>query len=299
MKPEDLTDKFLLDLHVQQLRAIGRSDACIKARTGTAWRVSCFLDPGRSTWLDGWNPRALIEAEPSDLVRWQASLAGLKPKSVRAYVTNLQEFFSWLVRPMRVITDSPAEDLMKPKAPRREPRPIPEADLEFALDACTDKETFAYMVLGAYAGLRSVDVSNLDKDALIPGEGVNFLRLVGKGGDEDRVAIGELVTRVVSPFLVGRGPMFTRDGQRVSARMVERTVNEYLNSIGLPHTFHMFRHRYGTQTYAITKDLLFTKQQMRHRTVTSTQIYVQVDLGVNKPAVAELDRGLSKRRRMR
>lgn len=298
MKPEDLTDKYLLDLHVQQLRSIGRSDACIKARTGTAWRVSRYLDPSRETWMDGWNPRVLIEAQPSDLVGWQASLTRLKPKSVRAYVTNLQEFYAWLVRPMRVLAESPAEELLKPKTPRREPRPIPEEDLEFALDACTDKELFVWMVLGAYAGFRSVDVSNLDKDALIEGEGINFLRVIGKGGDEDRVAIGEFVTRAITPFCLGRGPMFARNEQRVSPRTVERTVNEYLNSIGLPHTFHQFRHRYGTKTYAITRDLLFTKQQMRHRTVTSTQIYVQTDLDVNKSAVVSLDRGLSRRRRL-
>lgn len=302
MKPEDLTDKHLLDLHIRQLRSIGRSPACIRAREGAVWRLSKHLDPHRETWLDAAKPRAVIEADPMDLVEWQASIRKRDgqphtPKTIRCYVTDVQAFYTWLVRPMRIITDSPAEELVKPRLKRRDPRPVPEDELAYALDACTDRTLFAWLVLGAYAGLRSVDISHLRTDDVITGHEYPYLRVLGKGGDEKKIAIGMQVLKVLAPFRSGRGAMFTRDGVPVTAHQVERGVNEYLDSIGLTCTFHQFRHRYGTMIYRLTRDILYTKEQLRHESVTSTQIYALVDPGVNGKALAALDADLDQRRR--
>jgi integrase len=302
MKPEDLTDKYLLDLHIRQLRAIGRSKACIRAREGAVWRLSKHLDPSRNTWLDCARPRAVVEADPVDLTTWQATIrkrdgSPHTPKTIRCYVTDVQAFFSWLVRPMRVITESPADDLLKPTLKRRDPRPVPEDELAYALDACTDRTLYAWLVLGAYAGLRSVDISHLRTDDVILGNDYPYLRVLGKGGDEKKIAIGMQVVKVLAPFRNGRGAMFTRDDVPVTPHQVERGVNEYLDSIGLTCTFHQFRHRYGTMIYRLTKDILYTKEQLRHESVTSTQIYALVEPGVNGKAIDALDADLDKRRR--
>lgn len=297
MKPADLTDKYLLDLHVRQLRSIGRSKACIRAREGAVWRLSRHLDPTRDTWFDGQNPRAVVEADASDLVGWQAGLS-LTPKTIRCYVTDVQAFYSWCVRPMRVIADSPAEELVKPRLKRRDPRPVPEDEFAYALDACTDPMLYAWLVLGGYAGLRSVDISHLRTDDVILGNEYPYLRVLGKGGDEKKIAIGMQVVKVLAPFRSGRGAMFTRDDVPITAHQVERGVNEYLDSIGLTCTFHQFRHRYGTMIYRLTKDILYTKMQLRHESVTSTQIYALVDPGINGKAIDALDSDLSGRRRM-
>jgi integrase len=293
MPAADLTDAVLIDLHVRQLRASGLSHDLERGRRGALARVGAYLDPHHE------NRRALVEAEPSDLASWQANLR-IAPKSVRCYVSHVQLWYAWLVRPMRVLTESPAVDLVKPAVPKRLPRPIPEEDLAYALDACTDRMVYAWMVLGAYAGLRSVDIQALRTDDLLLGGDVPFLRVRGKGGDEKLVAVGMEVIQVIAPFQGRKGPLFAGpDGTFVRRQVIQLTVNTYLAGIGLAYTFHQFRHRYGTKVYELTRDIRYTQQQMRHDSVTSTEIYTLTMQDRGSSALEFFDADLSRRRQQK
>lgn len=294
MPPQDLTDRLLLDLHVNQLRVAAHSPNSLRAREGAIIRLHRHLDPGAS------NPRAVVEADPSDLTGWQAGLGHLAPASVAKYVQHVRLFYDWLVRPMRVIEESPAGDLVKPLVKRRNPRPIPEDDLSFALDACADRMVYAWLVLGAYAGLRSVDIAALRTDDLILGGSVPFLRVRGKGGHEDMVAVGMQVVQVIAGFQGRRGALFvTGSGQAIPCEKIDREVNEYLARVGLAYTFHQLRHRYGTKLYEITRDIRYTQKQMRHRSVESTEIYTLVFEEHGNGALEVLDADLEKHSRER
>lgn len=294
MDTETLTDRMLLDLHLRQLTSAGQLPNSLRAREGALVRLGRQLDPAQSS------PRVLIEATSVDLARWQAGISHLSLASIDKYVMHTCAFYSWLVRPMRVIEESPAEDLMRPNVKRLLPRPIPEDDLKFALDACTDPQIFVWMILGAYAGLRAIDISALHCDDVLLNGTVPFLRVRGKGGHEKLVAVGMMVVEALAAFTIGRGPMFVdRLKRRLPARTIDERINSYLRRIGVPCTFHQFRHYYGTAVYEITKDIIYTQKQMRHASVSSTQIYTLVSQDRNPEALKVLDDRVAQRMAVR
>lgn len=282
-----LTDAAALDLHVKQITSAGQRPASVRARRDQIRRLARHLDPA------GDNPRAVIEATAADLAEWQASNAHLSAKSISCYVTHVREFYRWLVRPMRVLAESPAEELLKPIVRRRLPRPISEEDLRVALDACTDDRLYAWLVLGGYAGLRAGDMADVRADDLITDREVPMLRVRGKGDNENLVIVGHEVIRALVPFLGKRGPLFVdQAGQRATGRSISVAVNKHLARLGLPYTCHQLRHRYGTKLYELTRDIRFTQKQMRHATVASTEGYVQVPTDQGVQAAEALDREL-------
>lgn len=294
METESITDAVALDLHLRHITAAGQLPDSIRGRRGAILRLADFLDPNRET------PRAVIDATSDQLARWQASKAHLSAKSLCVYIRHIQAYYRWLVRPMRILIESPAEDLIAPAIRRRQPRPIPEADLEFALDACTDPRLRAWLILGAYAGLRSIDISSLDRDCLLADHQVPMLRVRGKGDNEDLIPVGEEVLAALAQFLGPNGPMFTDEhGRRLSKRRIREEINAYLVRLGLPYTFHQLRHRYGTRIYRLTKDLRYTQRLMRHRSITSTEIYVASPTEADVRTMRALDAELAKRPRLR
>lgn len=59
---------------------------------------------------------------------------------------------------------------------------------------------------------------------------------------------------------------------KIRNRVAERSGNPILKTIRL----YDFRHYFGTNLYAKTKDLLYVQKQMGHRRITTTMIYVQL-----------------------
>lgn len=71
--------------------------------------------------------------------------------------------------------------------------------------------------------------------------------------------------------------------------LVSRLCNDHLHSIGITHTLHTARHRFGTQVYrASGRDLRLTQELLRHKTPVSTAIYTWVDPADGAQAVTRL-----------
>lgn len=65
-------------------------------------------------------------------------------------------------------------------------------------------------------------------------------------------------------------------------RLAYRTRNPRIKQIQL----HTFRHWYGTMLYHSTKDIMLVKDRLSHKSITSTQIYVQLLQGKGKEEYA-------------
>lgn len=292
MKPHQFTDAYALDLHLRHIKAAGQLPDSLRGRRGALLRLAGYLDPHADA------PRAVIDATSDQLAQWQASKADLAAKSLCVYIRHIQAYYRWLVRPMRILTESPAEDLVAPPVRRRQARPIAETDLEFALDACGSRRVRAFLVLGAYAGLRSVDIAGLNRDDLLTDKQVPMLRVRGKGDNEDLIPVGTEVVNALAPYLGRRGSLFTdEEGRRLSKNRIRNEVNDYLRRIGLPYTFHQARHRYGTRVYELTQDLRYTQRLLRHSSITSTEIYVAMPTAQDEQTMRALDAELAKRPR--
>lgn len=107
--------------------------------------------------LTRWNggmPVLYLAAE--DLGRWVDHLAvdGLDAGTRRTYIGVAAQFYAWAISEDLVTVD-PAAGLDRPRGRRRLPRPMPENDLEAALQLTVDAEIRAMIALGAFAALRA------------------------------------------------------------------------------------------------------------------------------------------------
>lgn len=295
MKADHLNDAYLRELHCQHIKAAGQRDGSIGQRRGAIRRLGDYLDPYHQ------DDRAVVDATLDQLAEWQASMSARAPAYISSQVAHLRQFYGWLVTPMGVRQDNPASALLSPIVRKRLPRPIPEHDYEHALTMCVDQRVYAWLILGGYAGLRGIDISDLDHQDVLLDDEVPVLRVRGKGDNEALVAAGHELVEALTPFLGRRrGPIFPgENGGRLRARDVYDEVNEYLARIGLAYTFHNCRHRYGTYLYKITRDIRFVQKQMRHRSITSTEGYVAVPTDQAVSAMAALDADLIERTRAR
>ena len=295
MERHNLTDAYVLDLHLRHIKAAGHLTGSVGQRRGAVRRLGDHLDPYSQ------DPRAVLDATADQLAEWQASKADCSSSYLSSQIAHLRQFYDWLVSPMGLRQDTPASGLLSPIVRKRLPRPIPEDDYEYALTACADAKVFAWLILGGYAGFRGVDIADLDHPDVLTDDEVPFLRARGKGDNEQLIAIGHEVVDALGPFLgPRRGPIFVgANGGRLRARDVYDEINAYLARIGLPYTFHNCRHRYGTQLYKLTKDIRFVQKQMRHRGVASTEGYVAVPTDQAVSAMAALDNDLLARTRAR
>lgn len=295
MEKDHLNDAYLLELHCRQITAAGQLPGSVTQRRGAIRRLGDYLDPYCQ------DPRAVVDATVDQLAEWQASRSALSSAYLSSQIAHIRQYYSWLVRPMRIRTDSPADDLISPIVRKRLPRPIPEDDYEYALSVCTDPEVYAWLILGGYAGLRGIDIAHLDQQDLLLDDEIPFLRVRGKGDNEQLIAVGHQVVDALAPFRRSRrGAIFaSQRGHRLRARDIYERVNEFLKRIGVPYTFHNCRHRYGSMLYRISKDIRFTQSQMRHRSVASTEGYVAVPTDQAVSAMTALDADLLERTRLR
>jgi integrase/recombinase XerC len=135
------------------------------------------------------------------------------------------------------------------------------------------------LMIAAFAGLRACEIARLDGEHVLRDLDV-LLIAEDKGGGVSSVPIAPPL-RSVFAGLPQSGPLLLRtDGQRFRPHNVSHWCNNYLHSIGISHTLHSLRHRFGTAVYrASGRDLRATQELLRHRTPVSTAMYTWVDPG--------------------
>jgi integrase len=227
-----------LETYLQWGRELrGFSEATLKHR---AWVL------GRVLRTSGVPLRQVTEAH---LLNWERlDVAGRAPESRRAYISHVTTFYRWLVQ-TKVIVENPAAGLTRPKLPRPVPNPIREDDLRRAIAAASPKLA-AMLVLGAYAGLRSMEIAQLHwQDVVTTPDGRTVLRVRHGKGDKGRtVPVGQVVMEALRRHGArARGPVFLgRDGQQIKANSVSCIINDHLHRCGIDATAHKLRHRFAT-----------------------------------------------------
>jgi site-specific recombinase XerD len=129
------------------------------------------------------------------------------------------------------------------------------------------------------SGLRCCEVAWLHVgDVELREDGRGILHVTGKGGKRRPVPIGATIAMTLQPFLMRRGPVFTRpsDGQAYRPRGVSEKTNTFLRGIGITETAHQLRHRFGTDYHELDVDLFRQAQLMGHSSVVTTKRYTAV-----------------------
>lgn len=262
MSDDEILDWHCADLHQQNLRS-----STIQQRRYTMGRVT------RGT-------RArLLEVTPRQLSEFLGR--PLAPNSRAVETTHVRRFYEWAVD-VELLDLSPARRLRRPRVPSGLPMPVSEPDAVMAIDLAP-APIRAWLLLAAHAGLRCCEIGQLRAEDLWWDHDPALIVInEAKGGSTHAVPMSDhLVAELQDCWLPLSGWLFPRrDGKpgHVPSHLVSQRTNRYLRSIGITHTMHKFRHRFGTQLLiAAGGNLRLAQEGLRHASIKSTQGYTFVD----------------------
>lgn len=227
---------------------------------------------------------------------WRAWMAdrrreGAGPRTLQRALSAVNSFYAW--GRTRAGLDNPALGLVEaPKAPRRLPRPVSEQAAKSMLvtaearhgEAWIGARDAAVLAMLYGAGLRISEALALKgRDHPLP----DALRVTGKGGRVRLVPVLKPVRAAVEayveacPFpLEADGPLFRgARGGALNPREVQRAVEALRGALGLPSsaTPHALRHAFATHLLAHGGDLRAIQELLGHASLSTTQIYAEVD----------------------
>jgi integrase/recombinase XerC len=239
-----------------------------------------------------------------------ADLAGLRVGDVRAFlaarreegagsrtvargVAGVRSLIHWLERDGRV-NGAAFRAIRPPRQKRTLPRPLtPEAayrvtDRAESLDGepWIAARNAAVLALLYGSGLRISEALGINRGEA-PGRAGDTLRVTGKGGKQRIVPVLPVVSAAIADYLRlcpwqpgPEGPLFVgAEGGRLNPRMVQRAMEGLRAALGLPPTAtpHALRHSFATHLLANGGDLRAIQELLGHASLSTTQVYTQVD----------------------
>ena len=243
-----------------------------------------------SRWLSS-RGLGLENARRLDVLDFLAEHAHWPPRTTARRLSALRRFYQHLEREGR-IAGNPCDRIDAPRLGRPLPGTLTEQDVERLL-AAPDVDT----VLGVrdramlevlYAtGLRVSELVGLRSEQVDLRQGV--LRVVGKGGRERLVPLGEQAVDWLERFLErGRAGILgarsssalfpTGRGRAMTRQAFWQLVKRHARGAGIlrdisPHTL---RHAFATHLLDHGADLRVVQMLLGHRDISTTQIYTHV-----------------------
>ena len=243
-----------------------------------------------SNWLS-LRGRELEKARRLDVLDFLSAHAHWPPRTIARRLSALRRFYQHLEREGRVATN-PCDRIDAPRLGRPLPEVLTEQEVERLL-AAPDVDTALgirdrAMLEVLYAtGLRVSELVGLRPEQVNLLQGV--LRVVGKGGKERLVPLGEPAVDWLERFLErGRTPIL---GARASAALFPTgrggamtrqafwyLVKRYAERAGIsrPISPHTLRHAFATHLLDHGADLRVVQMLLGHRDISTTQIYTHV-----------------------
>lgn len=258
--PETLDD-VLIAWRLHGLAA-GHSERTITGRGYTLRKLAAYVDPLRAT--------------ADDLEAWMAGLTGMSRSSRSTYRAQIRAFYVWAAKSGRRV-DNPAVDMPGPTARRGIPHPVTPGEVERILASCADpraQQTRAYVLLGAYAGLRVHEIAKVRGEDVQHGE----LLVTGKGDVASSVPLHAVVA-ALADTMPAAGWWFPSSSPagHVHRCSVSSAIARAMARAGVPGVPHSLRHHFCTQVLrASGGDLRTTQRAARHASPATTAVYTQV-----------------------
>jgi len=140
-----------------------------------------------------------------------------------------------------------------------------------------------WLDLAAWCGLRACEIARLrcENIHLGPDPYLHVAADATKGIRERIIPLCDyVVAEIIAARLPPRGWAFTRRDCRagpVNAGLVSKIANRHLLRCGVSATLHQLRHRFGTQAYRASHDILAVKELMGHQSTATTTLYTLAD----------------------
>jgi integrase/recombinase XerD len=219
---------------------------------------------------------------------------GLSATSVKLEAVALRIFFRFLTARERIPSD-PAEKLPLPRLPHTLPQPLTKEEMAKLVAAPVGNTPLelrdrALLELLYACGLRiaeacSVRLENLDEEG-------GVIRVTGKGNKTRLIPVGRSALDALKTYLaLGRpklvspksgGEIFLSvRGHALTPARIWQIVRLYAKRAGIEEAVHphQLRHSFATHLLAGGADLRIIQEMLGHASITTTQIYTQVDRG--------------------
>ena len=217
--------------------------------------------------------------------------SGHKARSNARLLSSLRHFYRTLVRDGRIEAD-PTLLVDAPKLPRSLPKALSEREIEALLQAPTDSalglRDRAMLELMYATGLRVSELVGIAATQVNLRQGV--LRVVGKGGKERLVPLGEEAAHWLARYVAEARPQLLKGARSealfVSNRRAAMTrqmfwtlVKRHARVAGIPAARispHVLRHSFATHLLNHGADLRALQLMLGHGSLSTTQIYTLV-----------------------
>jgi len=278
--PDPLIDVFLDVLWSSK----GLSDNTLAAYRTDLRLFDRYLQPRQAEMIDATQEQVRVYLE----LRHGKGFASSSGARLRS---SMRRFYGFLLA-QKLIKIDPMAKIKSPKVPRKLPDSLSETDVDNLLAEpfnddpleCRDK---AMLELLYATGLRVTELVSLTMDQLNLRQGL--VRVVGKGGKERLVPMGELAITQIEQYLLGarsnllkhklsdvlfpskRGQMMTRQTfwHRIKLYAVRAGIATHVS----PHTL---RHAFATHLLNHGADLRVVQLLLGHSDLSTTQIYTHV-----------------------
>ena len=244
-------------------------------------------------WLQSVADTGLFEVRRDQLLAYLAAGVdlGVRPRTSARRLSTLRQFFQWGLREQLLASD-PSAQIEAPRLGRPLPKSLSEAEVEALLGA-PDLATAEglrdrAMLEVLYAtGLRVSELVGLQPDQLSISQGL--VRVVGKGGKERLVPLGDEAVNWVRRFLsgarqeiLGERPcdaLFpTRRGGGMTRQAFWYRIKKHALGAGISQDLspHTVRHAFATHLVNHGADLRVVQLLLGHSSLSTTQIYTHV-----------------------
>ena len=244
--------------------------------------------------LAGWlasRSRNLHTARREDISAYHGARS-VAVRSIARRQSAFRRYYAFLARTEPGFAD-PTLLIERPRIPRSLPKALAEREIESLLDAPDTSTALglrdrAMLELMYACGLRVSELVELPLPAFNPRQGV--VRMVGKGGKDRLVPVGENAQEQIEAYLTTVRPLLAKGkqpkalflskrGEGMSRQMFWTLVKRYALKVGInPKRIspHVLRHSFATHLLNHGADLRALQMLLGHSSLSTTQIYTLV-----------------------
>lgn len=214
--------------------------------------------------------------------------SGASTSSILRQLSCLRQFFAWSLRERRIPGD-PMLDLETPTRPRTLPGTLTARQVEALLaapgsDRPLDLRDQALLESLYATGMRVSELAGLTLSRINLGQGI--VRVLGKGGRERLVPLGETACDAIQRWLVVRSELrpqgdwlfVSKSGRVLSRQAIWARIRQLAVRAGITEDVypHRLRHSFATHLLDNGADLRVVQMLLGHADLTTTQIYTHV-----------------------
>lgn len=238
--------------YLQLLAAGGRSHGTIKNRRHYLTSAAASIPTPADLTTD-------------NVARWLTD-NDWKPETTRSARAAIRGYAHWAIK-MRLIDEDPLEAIPAPKVPLKQSHPAPDKVIMLSAEKAAPREALMIRI-GATLGLRACEICKIHERDWDGRE----LEVVGKGGVTRYVPVTD--GALIYQFNHMTGWLFPG---RIDGHLSPGTVSKLLSHALLDPkvTAHKLRHRFATQAFDGSADIVAVSELLGHAKITTTQIYIR------------------------